>query len=241
MPETTELISHGSPSYKAASKQFASFTVNHHGDGRVSLWLAAPPGAQELYTTEQPEHYFVPPYVGPPGWLGVNLNTGLDWQQVAQHVREAYCHVAPNRLSDGLDATPKIKPPTAEMDPYDVDPLSHPDRQAAIRTLSDICLSLPETSTGEQFGNPCWKAGKKTFAIASHGAAGLTFSFWVGGERQSMLEEDPRYRIPQFTGHNGWIDLTAEHHIDADEIEQLVMDSYRHFALKRMLKAIGEA
>lgn len=238
MPETEELISHGSPSYKAAGRQFASFTINHHGDGRVALWLVAPPGAQELYVQAEPEHYFVPPYVGPKGWLGVNLNTGLTWQRVAEHAREAYCHVTPQRLHSALGKTPEIKPPEQDLDPYEIDPLARPDRAEVLSRLSDLCLALPETSTAQQFGNPAWKAGKKTFVTAYHSDGRLRLSFWVGGERQSMLADDPRYRVPAYTGPNGWIDLDAEHGINDDEVQGLVLDSYRHFALKRMLKAL---
>jgi hypothetical protein len=55
-------------------KTFAAYVVNHHGDGRIALWLNAPSGAQELYVKQEPKHFFVPPYVGPRGWLGVNLD-----------------------------------------------------------------------------------------------------------------------------------------------------------------------
>ena len=83
-PEATEAVSHGSPDYRVRGKTFASHVVNHHGDGRISLWLSAPPGAQQHYTESDPEYFFVPPYVGPRGWLGVHLNHGLDWKRVAQ-------------------------------------------------------------------------------------------------------------------------------------------------------------
>ena len=238
MPESEALMSHGSLSFKGGGKQFASLAINHHGDGRLALWLAAPAGAQELYVPAEPDHYFVPQYVGPKGWLGVNLNTGLDWQRVAEHVREAYCHVAPKRLLADLPPTPGIAPPEVEMGPHDIDPLSHPDRAAAVSALADRCLALPETTQATQFGSPCWKAGKKTFATAYHRDGRVKFSFRVGPERQSMLADDPRYRVPAYTGPNGWIELDAEGATNAEELEDLVLTSYQHFALKRMLKAL---
>src|SRR6185295_7652846 len=64
-PESAEVLSHGSPDFRVRGKTFATYVVNHHGDGRVALWLNAPAGAQELYTKEEPKHFFVPPYVGP--------------------------------------------------------------------------------------------------------------------------------------------------------------------------------
>src|ERR1043165_5035328 len=69
LPESSEVISHGSPDFRVRGKTFATYVINHHGDGRVALWLNAPAGAQELYTKEEPKHFFVPPYVGARGWL----------------------------------------------------------------------------------------------------------------------------------------------------------------------------
>ena len=56
-----------------------------------------------------------------------------------------------------------------------------------------------------------------------------------------MLTFDPRYAIPAYTGHNGWILLDVQDTVHWDEVGELVGTSYRHFALKRMLKALGEA
>ena len=64
----------------------------------------------------------------------------------------------------------------------------------------------------------------------------LALQFWVGAEQQSMLTMDNRFTIPAYTGHNGWINLDIEDHIDWAEVEALLIDSYKHFALKRMLK-----
>jgi hypothetical protein len=98
LPEAEEFLSHGSPNFRVRGKTFAAYVINHHGDGRVALWLNAMPGSQELHVRTQPEHFFVPPYVGPRGWLGVVLNRGIDWNRVAALVREAYEKVAPPKL-----------------------------------------------------------------------------------------------------------------------------------------------
>ena len=80
-----------------------------------------------------------------------------------------------------------------------------------------------------------WQAGKKTFALARHDGRRITLSFWVGVDQQGLLTVDPRYEIPPYMGHNGWIALDASAACDWDEIESLTQQSYRHFALKRML------
>jgi hypothetical protein len=77
---------------------------NHHGDGRLALWVAAPPGVQGLLVAQEPERFFVPAYVGPRGWLGVRLDVDVDWDEIAQILEDAYRTVAPARLVAQLDA-----------------------------------------------------------------------------------------------------------------------------------------
>ena len=78
IPETSEVMSRGSTNLRVAHKTFAIFQINHHGDGRIALWLHSPPGTQTFYVGRNEAFYFTPPYVGPSGWLGVNLDQGLD-------------------------------------------------------------------------------------------------------------------------------------------------------------------
>jgi len=241
LPETEEVLSHGSPSFRVRGRTFATFTVNHHGDGRVALNVQAPPGAQQLCTERDPEHYFVPAYTGPRGWLGIDLNKGLSWKAIAARVREAYEAAAPPELTRSLGDTIEIDPPDRPMRPEEIDLFLRPRATEVLARLARICESLPETSRDRQFGNPVWKAGRRTFVGSQHRQGRLHLSFWVGADRQTFLEEDPRYCIPAYTGHNGWIDLDVEDRADWNEIEDLVMDSYRHFALKRMLRSLGEA
>src|SRR5262245_45341557 len=123
-PETEEILSHGSPNFRVrGGKIFATYTINHHGDGRIPLWLNSPPGAQDQAKT-QPKYFFVPPYVGPSGWLGVHLDKGLSWKRIAQLVREAYEKTAPRKLSTSLGKTIEISPPTKTVPPEVFDPLS---------------------------------------------------------------------------------------------------------------------
>src|SRR5712671_797119 len=98
LPETEEFVSHSALNFRVCGKIFASYTINHHGDGRVALNLMAPRGAQAAFTKMQPKAYFVPAYVGPRGWLGVELDKGLGWETVCEHVRDAYQMVAPREL-----------------------------------------------------------------------------------------------------------------------------------------------
>jgi predicted DNA-binding protein (MmcQ/YjbR family) len=239
-PEAQEVISHGSPDFRVRGKTFATYVVNHHGDGRIALWLNAPAGAQALYTSEEPKHFFVPPYVGPRGWLGVHLDKGITWKRIAKLVREAYEKVAPPVLSGGIGKTIEIKPPTATLAAEDFDPMQSRRAQAVLKAARKIFLELPETVEDKQFGLPVWRAGKKTFAWISCYKKRLELGFWVGADRQALLTGDQRYQIPPYMGHNGWIALDVTKNADWDEIRELTLHSYRHFALKRMLAALGE-
>jgi hypothetical protein len=237
-PDTEEVLSHGSPDFRVSGKNFATYVINHHGDGHVALWLRAPPGAQQLHTEMEPEYYFVPPYVGPKGWLGVELNTGLSWKSVAIRVHEAYLEVAPAELISTIDGPPTISGKVQPLSPEQIDPYLRKRAATVVKKLEALCLALPETSRATQFGAPVWKAGKKTFCSTHHRQGRLQLSFRVGPERQQALTLDPKFTIPAFTGHNGWIELDVEDHTPWGEIESLLLTSYRHFALKRMLKTL---
>lgn len=99
LPETSERLSHGAPSFFVRGKRcFAMVLTNHHGDGRFAIWCAAPDGMQKLLTDADPERFFVPPYVGHRGWLGVRVDRALDGDELAGILEDAYAEVAPAKL-----------------------------------------------------------------------------------------------------------------------------------------------
>jgi hypothetical protein len=99
LPETSERLSHGAPSFFVREKRaFVHFMDDHHGDGRLAIWCAAPPGVQQAVVASDPERYFVPPYVGPRGWLGVRLDRDLSEDHVAEAIERAYVSAAPPTL-----------------------------------------------------------------------------------------------------------------------------------------------
>ena len=89
IPGTVEKLSHGEPTFFTPKRVFAMFANNHHGDGRIALWLPAAPGVQTALVGEAPEIYFRPPYVGPAGWVGVEL-ARVDDEQLGALIREAF-------------------------------------------------------------------------------------------------------------------------------------------------------
>jgi hypothetical protein len=89
LPDTTEKISHGEPTFFVKNRVFAMFSNNHHNDGHVAVWLPAPPGLQEALISEEPKAYYRPPYVGSSGWIGVELDQVND-AVLAGHIKEAW-------------------------------------------------------------------------------------------------------------------------------------------------------
>jgi hypothetical protein len=103
LPETSERLSHGAPTFFVRGKRaFVMVLTDHHGDGRFALWCAAPDGVQRLLTEADSERYFVPPYVGHRGWLGVRLDRDLGREEIAGILEDAYLEVAPAKLADAL-------------------------------------------------------------------------------------------------------------------------------------------
>lgn len=103
LPEATERVSHGEPAwFVRRAPQFATL-ADHHHDDRLAFWAAAPAGAQQGWVDRDPQRYFRPPYVGGRGWVGVYLDVGVDWDEVADIVEEAYRTVAPRTLAARLD------------------------------------------------------------------------------------------------------------------------------------------
>jgi hypothetical protein len=99
LPETTERPSHGAPTFFVRDKRaFLMVLTNHHGDGRFAIWCAAAAGMQAMLVQADPERFFVPPYVGHRGWLGVRLDRGLDLDELAGIAEDAYAEVAPAKL-----------------------------------------------------------------------------------------------------------------------------------------------
>ena len=104
-PATSERISHGEPTWFVQGKKVFVTYANHHHDDRLAFWCAAPGGAQAVLVAAAPERFFVPPYVGHRGWIGVYLDVSVDWDEVATLVANAYRAIAPKRLLAELDAT----------------------------------------------------------------------------------------------------------------------------------------
>jgi len=241
-PGAEEFESHGAPNFRAREgarkgKVFAVFALNHHGDGHVALWLNTPPLEQARLLASS-RHLFKPPYVGPSGWIGVELNKGVSWKLVCGLAHSAYVNSSPPKLVARSAKPPVIPAPGVKMKPADIDRMLAPAAQKALALLRDLCKSLPETDEGAQMGSVAWRTGKRSFLTLYDYGKGLTASFWVGIERQGPLEMDPRFEIPAYSGANGWIALDMVRGIGKRELREFVIESFRHFASRRALVAL---
>ena len=95
LPEVSERLSHGEPTWFYKSKKTVVMYADRHHDDRLAFWCAAPEGAQVALIASDPERYFRPPYVGHRGWVGVRLDIEpLDWEAIEAIIGDAYTAVA---------------------------------------------------------------------------------------------------------------------------------------------------
>ncbi len=87
LPDAVEAGGVGDPTFKVRDRIFA---MRHPFDGRESLWCKAPKGMQEVIVASDPDQFFVPPYVGSHGWIGLWLDRPLDWAQVAGLIEDSF-------------------------------------------------------------------------------------------------------------------------------------------------------
>ena len=97
LPETTEKISHGEPTWFVRKKVYAMFSNNHHNDGHVAVTVPAAIGIQAALIKASPEKFYKPPYVGVRGWIGIELERVSD-EELAMHIKEAWKMIAPPKL-----------------------------------------------------------------------------------------------------------------------------------------------
>jgi len=97
LPETWEKISHGEPTWFVGKKVFAMFSNNHHNDGHVAVTVPAAIGIQEMLIKKSPKKFYRPPYVGPSGWVGIELIQVSD-KELTLHIHEAWRLIAPRKL-----------------------------------------------------------------------------------------------------------------------------------------------
>jgi hypothetical protein len=99
LPEAREVEAWGEPTFRVKTI-FAMYSgPGPQGDGRPSVWVKAMQTNQDLMVSAAPHRFFVPPYVGASGWIGVYLDGGsTDWQELGDLLWDAWRMSAPKKL-----------------------------------------------------------------------------------------------------------------------------------------------
>ena len=96
LPEAVErpFGGHTSPAFRVRDKLFVMVSEDH-----TSMTFKGAPGVQEALVGDDPERFYVPPYVGSRGWVGARLDIDQDWTELAELLRDSYRLIAPKRLA----------------------------------------------------------------------------------------------------------------------------------------------
>jgi hypothetical protein len=152
LPETTEKLSHGEPTFFVRKKVFCMFANNHHNDGHIAVWLPAPIGIQEMLIASSPEKYFKPPYVGVRGWVGVELARVSD-DELDFHLRQAWRQIAPPKLHAALETPPNRVEKSVQA------------KEDLASILSSMLEGLPRVNVKKSANRLSFLIGKKVFAF----------------------------------------------------------------------------
>jgi predicted DNA-binding protein (MmcQ/YjbR family) len=105
LPESQELETWGQATFRVRHKIFCMHVGGTHGSG---VWCKAPPGSQAILVGADPRRFFVPPYVGHRGWIGMRLDESVDWSEVAKLLERSYRLTAPKKLAARLNPSSPV-------------------------------------------------------------------------------------------------------------------------------------
>ena len=238
-PAVEEKLSHGSPSFFVrGGKQFASFADDHHGDGRTAAWIKATVERQQELVAAAPERYFVPPYVGVGGWVGVHLGAATDWEELTILIEDGWSAVAPKSARSAAIAPPPSLAPRAKTDPAVA--------AAALSKLEAIVAGLPGAVVERDKWSASFKVKDKSFAwfLDNHHGDGLV-GVWMKadkGENTALVARDPKaYFIPQYLGPKGWVGMRLDlKKVPWDEVAARLAWSHATVAPKPRKTKAGE-
>lgn len=229
---TEEKLSHGAPFFHVKGKGFVTFANDHHGDGRVAAWCKSTPDEQQRLVRADPDVYFVPPYVGVKGWVGVRLERpGTDFEALAILVEEAWRSVVPKRLASAAPG------PVPEAPVY---PTTEPSAvQLAGAQLELICEALPGVTQEVRGGMWTCRVGARPFAYLLnnvHRDGILSVCVRVDRDEAAALatRSPRRYYLPPYIGARGWLAIRVDGAKPPwKEIARRVAESYEAVAPKR--------
>jgi hypothetical protein len=236
-PGAEEKLSHGAPSFHVRGKMFVMFVDDHHADGRLAVWCNATHESQLRLVRSDGERFFVPPYVGVRGWIGVRLDhPGTDWIDLAILVEEGWTSVAPKTLTrDGTSAPRAPAPPPPVR--------AKTDAKAAKEGLSKlerVCLALPEATMEKEARHATFRVGKKVFTYFldnHHGDGNVAACVKVPTAEGARLvvSQPKRFFSPAYIGSRGWVGIRLDvPKVDWKDVAARVKASYVAVAPKKL-------
>ncbi len=93
LPEAEERETWSIPTFRVQGKIFAM------SNDPLSVWCKAPRGVQTILIQAAPDRFFVPPYIGRHGGIGMRFDCTTDWAEAAAIVQRSYRMTAPKRLA----------------------------------------------------------------------------------------------------------------------------------------------
>jgi hypothetical protein len=224
-----EKLSHGAPFFHVRGKGMVTFANDHHGDGCVAVWCKSTLDEQRRLVRENPDVYFVPPYVGVGGWVGVRLERPTtDFEALAMLVEEAWRAVAPKRLAHATPTAPPPPPVYATTDPEVV--------RAALARLTELCAALPGAVAESSPSQTTWRVGPKTFAylLDNHHRDGIVAVCFrlAPDEAAALIERAPkRYYRPPYVGAKAWVAMRVDSaKVPWKELARRVVESHASVA-----------
>jgi hypothetical protein len=237
-PAAEEKLSHGAPAFHVRGKMFLTFADDHHGDGRVAVWCKSTLAEQKRLVAGDPERFFVPPYVGVGGWVGVRVDgPDPDWIDLSILVEEGWRAVAPPRIARG-EAVPPAKPIPPAPARVTTDEKA---ARAALERLTRICLALPEAVVEAEGRHATFRVRSKVFAyfLDNHHGDGIIAACVKGDKRANaaLVKTDPKtFFSPAYIGPRGYLGVRLDRgRVDWKAVGERVAASYRSVAPKKLL------
>jgi hypothetical protein len=234
LPGTECKLSHGSPCYFAGGKMFLSFVDDHHGDGRLAVWLKSTFAEQKRLVAEDAERFFVPPYVGVKGWVGVRLDhPRTDWIELAILAEAGWASNAPK---GGAKLKPAKRAPLLRRPSTDTKVA-----KAALEKVTKLCSAMPEAVVERQASHASYYVAKKPFAYFldnHHGDEIIAVAVRVKkGEQAKLAKKDPkRFTLPQYIHSRGWVGIRLDvPKVDWKDVAARIDASWRSVAPKKLL------
>lgn len=106
----------------------------------------------------------------------------------------------------------------------------------AVARVSRICMGLPEAAE-QPFGGhtaPAFRVGGKFFVMISESRESMTFKAGPGVQEALVSGDPDRFFVPAYVGHKGWVGMRLDVEQDWPEVGELIEDSYRLIAPKRI-------